>query len=259
MTRLSFCALQFAALCVALPLLLLGSACAPKELVRQPELEPYAGPVTVEVLKSSVGFRDTKTIKALTEVSLFRNGRPEGSFSGVFGYQAPDSLKTSLFGPFGITVMDFLITGDLIQVYLPTREILYEMRAPEISLSSLTEGASQYSMQEQDEFYLLYAYASERDSSPAAAYYFDKRYLLNRRIILYNDGGQAIMIDFDDFNGRSPEKTELSFGSGTRLTIALKEPEYDSDIPPAYFQEIERKDKNLLPLQNLLKRFEPIQ
>ncbi|MBI5075879.1 MAG: hypothetical protein HZB62_12035 [Nitrospirae bacterium] len=243
--------------CVIL-IMVLGSSCARKELVRQPALESYSGPVTAEVLKHSIGFRETRTIKALTDVRIFRNNEPAGSFSGVFGYQAPDSLKTSFFGPFGITVMEFLIAKEMLQVYVPPRNTLYEMRSPEISFSSLMNGKFYYTVQEQGDFYVLLAYDSaEKASVPSIKYLFDRTYLLNRRIIVYKEGEAAITIDFDGFNGKMPEKTKLSFSNGTEMEIALQEPEYDSDIPSGYFKEMEHTDKKVLPFQDLLKRFDP--
>lgn len=235
---------------------MLGSSCAKKELIRQPGVEPYSGPVTIEVLKKSVGFRETKTIKALTDVRIFKDGEPVGSFSGVFGYQSPDSFKTALFGPLGITVMEFLIAQDMLQVYLPPRDILYEMRSPEISFSSLMNGKFRYTMQEQGDDYVLFAYDSA-DVAPSMEYLFDRTYLLNRRIIVYKEGEKVVTVDFDSFNGRVPEKTRLSFSSGTEMEFTLQEPEYDTDIPSGYFKEIGHADKQVLPFQDLLKRFEP--
>lgn len=236
----------------------LGSSCAKKELVRQTELEPYSGPVTVDVLKNSIGFRDTKTIKALTDVMIFKNGEPSGSFSGVFGYQAPDSLKTALFGPFGITVIEILIARDMLQVYLPPKNILYEMRSSQISFSSLMNGNVHYTLQEQGDSYVLLAFDSaEINTAPLMKYLFDRIYLLNRQIIVYKEGEEVMRIDFEGFNGKIPEKTRLSFSTNTEVHISLQEPEYDTDIPSGYFKEIEHTDKKMLPFQHLLKRFYP--
>ena len=247
----------FVILAIAVLLPLTGCG-AKKELVRQPELEPYTDPVTVEVLKNSIGFRDIKTIKALTDVRIFKDGEPEGSFSGVLGYQAPDSLKTSFFGPFGITVMEFLISKDLLQVYLPPKNILYEVNSPDISFSSLTNGKFRYTMEVEGDFYVLLAFdSSEVAAAPAMKYIFDRIYLLNRRIIVYKEGEEAVKIDFDGFNGKVPEMTKLSFGNSTEMNIILQEPEYDTDIPSGYFKEIEHIDKEVLPFQDLLKRFDP--
>ena len=238
---------------------LLGSSCAKREVVRQPELEPYTGPVTVEVLKKSIGFRDIKTIKALTAAEIYKNGEPVGSFSGVFGYQAPDSLRTSFFGPFGLTVMEVLITRELLQVSLPSKNILYQMQSPGISFSSLANGRVRYEMQEEDDLYALYAYnGTDRTAGLVIKHLFDRTYLLNRRIIVYQDGREAVMIGFDRFNGKVPEKMKVSFNNGMDMEMELREAEYDTDIPEAYFNEIEQQDKKILPLQELLRRFEPL-
>ncbi len=241
-----------------LSVILFLSSCAQKEVVRQPGLEPYSGPVTVELLKNSIGFRDTKTIKALTDVRIFKKGESAGSFSGVFGYQAPDFLKTSLFGPFGITIMEFLIAKDMLQVYVPPKNTLYEMRSPEISFSSLMSKKFRFAIQEEGDSYILLAYDSAEPSAvPVMKYLFDRSYLLNRRIIVYREGSEIITIDFDGFNGKVPEQTKLSFGKDTEMHITLQEPEYDTEIPSVYFKEIEHTDKTVLPFQDLLKRFDP--
>lgn len=236
----------------------LVTSCAPKELVRQPGIEPYSGPVTVEVLRASIGFRDTKTIKALTDVRIFKNGEPAGSFSGVLGYQAPDFLKTSFFGPFGITIMEFLIARDLLQVYLPSKDMLYEMSSPGISFSSLTNEKFRFTMQEEGESYVLLAHDStELAAAPVMKYLFDRTYLLNRQIIVYKEGQKIITIYFDNFNGKVPEKTRISFTNAMDMELTFVEPEYDTDIPSGYFKEIEHTDKKVLPFQDLLKRFDP--
>lgn len=244
---------------IAIAVLLPLTGCGAKQaLVRQPGLEPNSGPVTVEVLKKSIGFRDIKTIKALTDVRIFKNNEPAESFSGVFGYQSPDSLKTSFFGPFGITIMEFLIAKDMLQVYLPSQNKLYEMRSPEISFSSLLNGKFRYTMQEEGDSYVVLAYVSAEDAAaPSMKYFFDRIYLLNRRIIVYKEREEVVTIDFDGFNGKLPEKTKLSFNNGTEIRITLQEPEYDTDIPPEYFNEIEHTDKQVLPFQDLLKRLAP--
>ena len=237
---------------------LLGSSCAKREVVRQPELEPYAGPVTVEALKSSIGFRDVKTIKALADAEIYKNGEPAGSFSGVFGYKAPDSLKTSFFGPFGLTVMEVLITRDLLQVSLPSKNVLYQMNSPEISFSALVNLSGRYEMQEEDDLYALYVYNNpDRSAGLVMKYLFDRTYLLNRRIIVYRDSTETVMIGFDRFNGKVPEKMKVSFNNGMDMEMELRESEYDTDIPDGYFAEIERLDKKILPLQELLRRFDP--
>lgn len=236
------------------------AGCAPKkEIVRQPEVEPYRGSVSVEVLRKSVGFGDVRTLKALAEVKVFRKGEPAGSFSGVFGYKAPDSLKTIFFGPLGLTVMEMLVSHELLQVCLPTKNTLYEMRSPEIAFSSLMDNKRfRLDMQEEGAFYALYAYDSADVSrGTVMKFLFDKVYLLNRQIILFREAGGRVMISFGNFNGRTPEQIGIAFSNGTDMDITLQEPEYDTEIPDEFFSEIEHGDRSLRPIQELLKRFAP--
>jgi hypothetical protein len=88
-------------------------------------------------------------------------------------------------------------------------------------------------------------------------YLFDRTYLLNRQIIVYREGEEQVRIGFDGFNGSVPEKTRFSFANGTDMDIRLREPEYDTEIPSEYFREIDHNDNQVLPLQDLLKRFDP--
>jgi hypothetical protein len=237
----------------------LAPGCAPRKgVVRQSEAEPYTGPVTVEVLKRSIGFGDVKTIKALADVKVFRNGEPAGSFNGVLGYKAPDALKTSFFGPFGLTVMEMLVLREILQVYIPPRNTLYEMLSPGLSLSSLHDERFRFMMQEEGDFHALYAYpAAGTTEGPVMKYLFDRTYLLNRKIIIYRSAEEAATITFGSFNGKVPEQARLSFGNGTDMEITLQESEYDTEIPDDYFREIEHGDNRVLPFQELLKRFAP--
>ena len=241
-------------------LLLLAAGCAPsKEAVRQPAVEPYTGPITIEILKQSIGFRDIKTIKALTDVRVFKKGEPAGSFSGVFGYRAPDSLKTAFFGPFGLTVMEMLVTPEVLQVFLPPKNIIYEMLSPGLTFSSVIHDSRfRYAMQEEGDFYALSAYnLADSGDGPAMKYLFDRTYLLNRRIIVYRSAEQAVTLSFENFNGIVPELARLSFSNGTAMEVTFREPEFDTEIPDGFFSKIEHADNNVLPFQELLKRFAP--
>jgi hypothetical protein len=88
-------------------------------------------------------------------------------------------------------------------------------------------------------------------------YLFDRTFLLNRKIIVYRSAEEAVTISFGNFNGKVPEQARLSFSNGTDMEITLQEPEYDTEIPGGYFSEIEHGDKQVLPFQELLKRFAP--
>lgn len=240
-------------------ILFFSSCAAKKEIVRRPGVPPHAGPVTVEVLKRSIGFREITTIRALTDVRVFRNGEPEASFSGVFAYQAPDTVKTVFFGPFGLTVMEMLASRDLVQVSVPPKNTLYEAVSPGISLSSLKDDSRlTYVMQEEGDFFALYAYqASDTAAGPLMKYLFDRTYLLNRKIVVYRPEGPDIEVSFEDFNGSVPDRTRIAFGNGTELVVTLEEPEFDAAIPAEFFAPTGHDDRTVLPLQDLLRRLAP--
>jgi hypothetical protein len=73
---------------------------------------------------------------------------------------------------------------------------------------------------------------------------------------LYKNGLEVIKTEFDDFNGRVPEKIKIMLSSGLVMDIALHESEFDSDIPDEYFKTIEHGDKQIKSFQELLKRLE---
>ena len=239
--------LVMAVLCLSL------FSCAPKESLRRAELAPYEGMVTVEALKQSVGFGNVRSIKALAYVTVYKQGKNEGSMNGVFGYRAPRKMRIDLFGPFGLTVTEVLIAGDLLQVSVPQKNILYEGNAPEVSLTGLIKGDFRYDIGEEGDMHVLCAHSSDgQNNDVAAKYYFDRTYLLNRAMSLYKDGSEVIKTEFDDFNGRVPEKIKIMLSSGLVMDIALHESEFDSDIPDEYFKTIEHGDKQIKPFQELL-------
>jgi hypothetical protein len=229
-------------------------SCAPKEVIRRAEPAPYEGMVTVEALQQSVGFGNVSSIKALAEVTVYKHGTNAGSMNGVVGYKAPRNMRIDLFGPFGLTVTELLISEDLLQVSFPQKNILYEWNAPEVSFTGLMKGSFRYEKAEEGDMHVLFAYLAEgHNSEVAAKYYFDRTYLLNRAISLYKDGSEVIKAEFDDFNGRVPERIKIMLSSGIAVNIALRESEFDSDIPDEYFKTIEHGDKQIKPFEEFLK------
>jgi len=233
-------------------------SCAKKEVVRRAEIAPYQGLVTTELLKQSVGFGKVKSVKALSTVSIFKKGEPEGTLNGVLGYKAPGKMRVSLFGPFGLTVTEMLISGELFQLSVPPKNILYEWNSPEVTFTGLINGRFRYEMAEEDDMFVLLAYKTDEGNSDIAAkYYFDRIYLLNRSMSFYKDGAEVVKAEFNDFNGRIPESTRLIFLNGLVMDIALEEAEFDSDIPDEYFRAIEHGDKQIRPFQDVFRRFAP--
>jgi hypothetical protein len=233
-------------------------SCAKKEALRLAAIEPYEGPVTIEILKKSIGFGNIRSVKAFVDVTISKQGKTEESLNGVLGYKAPGKMRINLFGPFGLTVTEILISGELLQLFVPPKNVLYEWSSPEVTLTGLMHGRFRYEMAEEGEMYVLLAYnTDEQNPDVTARYYFDRTYLLNRAICFYKDGSEVIRTEFYDFNGRVPERTRLSFSNSLLMDIALQEPEFDSDIPEAYFRTIEHGDKQIKSFQEAFKRFAP--
>ena len=230
-------------------------SCAPKEVLRRTEPAPYEGMITVEALKQSVGFGNVRSIKALAEVTVYKKGGNKGSMNGVFAYKAPRKMRIDLFGPFGLTVTELLISGDLLQVTVPQKNILYEGNAPEVSFTGLMKRGFRYEMGEEGDMHVLFAYLADgQNNDVAAKYYFDRTFLLNRAMSLYKNGSEVIKTEFDDFNGRVPERIKIMLSGGLVMDIALQESEFDSDIPDEYFKAIEHGDKKIKSFEELLKR-----
>ena len=233
-------------------------SCAKKEVLRRAELEPYTGPVTIDMLKQSVGFGNVRSIKALADLTLTKQGESEGSVNGVLGYKAPGKMRINLFGPFGLTMTEVLISGELFQFFVPPKNLLYEWNSPEVTFTGLMNGRFHYVMAEEGERYVLIAYhTDEQNPGIAALYYFDRTYLLNREMSFYKEGSEVIRAEFSDFNGRVPERMKLCFSNGLVMDIVLQEPEYDSDIPDEYFNAVEHGDKQIKSFPETFRLFVP--
>ncbi|MEC4675589.1 MAG: hypothetical protein VST72_01520 [Nitrospirota bacterium] len=238
-------------------LCLLVFSCVKRQVVRQAVLEPYTGPVTVETLRKSIVFRNVRTIKSSVDVKIFRDMKPAGDLSGIFVYKSPGHMRLSLFGPFGVTVLDFLLSKDLFQTYIPPKNIIYEWSSSDASFNALLDDRFSYSMAERGDDFVLYAYIPGNNSELIAEYSFDNTYLLNRSIIFYRRGREIARLYFDDFNGRNPGHIKLLFITGMSMEISLNQPEFDSDVPNSYFRPVDHANRTVLPLQDILSRFEP--
>ena len=233
-------------------------SCAKKEVLRPSEIGPYKGPVTVEVLKESVGFGKVKSIKALTGVTITKHGNPEGSLNGVLAYKAPGKMRIDLFGPFGLTVSEILLSPEVFQFYVPPKNTLYEWNSPGFTFSGLMNDGFSYEVEEEGDMYVLLAHkGGDGNSDIDARYYFDKTFLLNRSMNFYKDDSEILHAGFFDFSGRVPQRTKVVFSNGLEMDISLEEPEFDSDIPQDYFKPIDHGDKKIKSLQGAFKRFEP--
>jgi len=42
------------------------------------------------------------------------------------------------------------------------------------------------------------------------------------------------------------------------MEISMNDPEFDAEIPDEYFNQVDKGDKKVFPLQNILNRFDSI-
>jgi len=167
-------------------------------------------------------------------------------------------MRIDLFGPFGLTVTEILMTDSFLQLYLPSKNILYEWNSPEVAFTGLINDGFRYEMSDEGDAYILLAYKTdEQNPDVVARYFFDRTYLLNRSMRFYKDGSEVLRTEFDDFNGRIPQRTRVSISNGMIMDITLREPEFDSDIPDEYFRTIEPGDKQIKSFQEIFKHFAP--
>lgn len=241
---------------VLLCVCVLAYSCAGRETVRRISPEPFRGQITVETLKKAIIFENYHDISSRADVKVYKQGEPAGSFSGVFAYKMPENLRLSLFGPLGLTVMDFLVTGNVFQVFLPSKNIIYEWVPPEIFLDVPFDDRFRFEMHERQDMVVLYAYQKKpAHHDLIALYIFDRTYLLNRAVSLYEDDTEIMHIEFSDFNGKIPESIKIAFMTSARMELYLEDITLDSEISDAYFRPFDRKGRKILPFKDVLMHF----
>jgi hypothetical protein len=234
-------------LCLVCFLLL---SCAKKPAVRPPEpVEPYEGPVNVEVLKDFLVFSTMKAVQSEVDVKVLRGEKKMGKSRGVFLFEAPGSMRLRLFGPFGATVMDMVVASETMQVYIPRSNILYEGKSPTFGLPS---GAA-FSMEKAVEGYVLHAFRPKGDGLELVGrYYFDPVTLRNTGMTAFREGMRFMEADFGEFSGSAPMFIRMSFFNGFVMEMSLREPEFGEEARGDYFMPISHGGKRVLPLQSLL-------
>lgn len=235
----------FAVLCLML------FSCAGKQVLQPPEtVKPFEGPVTVNVLKERLFFQSIGTLSSEVSVRVFRGRKKMGTFQGVFAYMFPDSIKLRVFDPFGLTAMEMLTSGTMIQVFIPQDNLLYEGNIPSLRMPP----GSLYSIEETKAGYILYAFRPGGDTLELTGKHsFLRRTLLNTAVSVYRNGRRFISINFDDFSQTVPMSIRMSFFNGFVMEMTLKEPEINEEIPPEYFEPLGHQGRSVLPVQLLYR------
>lgn len=240
------------AACVAAVCFLLIS-CAKPQIVRDEEAEPFAGPVTLELLKQSVGFGDEAGIKSPVRVKVFNEGNVVGNFNGVLAYKKPSLMRVSLFGPFGLTLLDLIASRDVFQAFVPNENILYEWENPNIMFSIPPDGPFIYDMFETDDMILLEMFLREgNEPEHIAAFYFDRAYVLNRAMVFYKGSARIMHLSFGAFTGRIPSRISMFFPTGASIEIIMDDLRTGVDIPDDYFRPLDHRNKIIRPFEETL-------
>jgi hypothetical protein len=227
----------------------LSCAKRPGLLLHPGEVEPYDGPVTIEVLKDSHVFKKFRTLRSEVKVKAMRGRKRLGRYQGALVYERPGSVRLRVYGPMGATGVDAVHSGGVLQILLPQRNYLYEGAAPLPEPEKLL-----YSMEDDGKRYTLYAFKpGDGDARLHAAYTFDRRTLLNTGITLYREGEGFLRMQFAGFAGNVPHLAMLDLFNGYSMEIELLEPETDSDISPEFFEHFEHEGLKVLPLKRILK------
>jgi hypothetical protein len=252
-------------------LLLILSACARKEAVRQPQLFLPAEKVTIQELVNKIAFLEITTIKSEIKVKIIRNEEPIGSFSGILIYSHPDRLNIRVYGPIGLTFMEVLFVRGTLQVFIPPKDILYSGAVPFDSLlpdrSELMN--SKRIIEETEDLYILYILGNEDfenelekegeggfDLTLKAKYFFQKTDLLLDTIEIYRDKKKQVKIDIYRNEGSIP----VDIGIHVRNTVfrlEFKDIIINEQIKDDYFKPL--KASKTFPLSSFIRDFAPNQ
>ncbi|NOX21348.1 MAG: hypothetical protein GXO99_08890 [Nitrospirae bacterium] len=107
--------------------ILLGS-CAPSK--RPPAGYFYNKGVTVESLLDVIDTGEIANFMAVVKVSVYSDGIHRGTFSGRLFYKRNSGLRAILFGPFNTIIADILVADSTVEVFLPSRGVIYKMVLP---------------------------------------------------------------------------------------------------------------------------------
>lgn len=240
-------------------LFILGTlfACAPAKIV-QPPIPPEE--VTPDYLIGRITYDNVQTLNATAKINMERDDGFSTSMKGVINFRRPSDLATSLFGPFGVTIMKVLIADDIVEVLIPKENTLFASVAsiPSLLPDSASIRARDHDITENNDDYMLNIYATEDGNRVLKSrYYFSKKTLVTRKIEKYNSSSILMTILIEE-TGEDNLPTEFSVIVGnTRFDVSLNNIKINSKLPKAAFNHLEAD--RIMPLQELRKAFAPKQ
>jgi len=219
-------------------------------VVPPPPPAPYTGPVDADVLKAHRAFEGIKSIRAEVKAQVFKYGKKEGNFKGIFAYRSPNDVRMKLLSPMGITAMEMIINSGKMQLYVPHKDTLYVGPAPKLTMPS----DAVYGMATEEGVYVLYAFRPHSNvMEMVGKYSFQPDTLANTTVTIYRDGKSYLGVMLGQYAGRVPTSIRLSFFNGYVMELELQNPEIDVDLPEKDFQPIEpTNDMQVVPLQFLM-------
>lgn len=258
---------------IIVSLILFQVSCAKKPLLRAPApiLRGYPAPPTVEVLKRALLFNQIKSIKSEVTVEVSMDGAKHRSFEGVLFYTAPHLANIRFFSPLGLTALEVVFADNLLQVYIPHKNTIYEDNLSSLeNKTQLGDTNISYSMEEEEDSFILVAFRhSEGKTELTCKYTFSHNIPLNTGITLYSKGEKLVDILFDEWSQTTnPESVGTNTeGSATLVPISIKvflsryvikirliEPEINTGLRRDYFEPKEHLNKEIKPLKELLKK-----
>lgn len=246
-------------LCIASIFIL--SSCAKRETIRQPIPKDIQieGRVSSSTLLNRLIFRQVSSLKSEVNIEVLRNNEPVGSFGGILVYKSPGQIGARIFGPLGVTVGDMIFSGDLIQVYIPMKNIIFEGKShgPEHLKALISnEPASdiRFSIEETGDSYFLSAFKSrDGELEQTARMTFDNISLINNGIDIFSNRKSIARAKMSEYSGNPaiPYFISTDFEGGVAVNIRLVEPEINADVPDDFFVPRRHEGNDVRPLKDI--------
>jgi hypothetical protein len=238
-------------------LLFLLFSCAPREAVRPP-LPP--GGITPAFLIGKITYDQIKTLNATVRIRMYQDNEFFTYLTGVLNFERPDLFSSSLFGPFGVTVMKMLIADDSLEIYLPNKDTLFAggMKVPSLLPDRKTFKSLRSEVSEDDKDFILTFFREEgKNQILSVRYFFSKDTLAYHRIEKYNGSRVLFTIEVKETTGENiPSKFSLSAGR-SRFEVVMDNILINPEISRNAFAHIDAA--KIRPLQDLLRNFAPNQ
>ncbi|MGE5892801.1 MAG: DUF4292 domain-containing protein [bacterium] len=232
-------------------------SCAPRAVI-PPPLPPEG--ITSAYLIEKISYDRIDTLSAALKIRVYREEESFAYVTGALNYRRPNLLASSLFGPFGVTVMRMLITEDTVGIYLPDKDALYtgSLQIPSLLPDSQTlKGLRSDVIESNDDYILAFYSGGSGESVMAGRYFFNKKTLETHLIEKYNGNRVLFKIMIEETGPENVPSRFSILAGDKRFAVALENIRINAAIPEAAFSALE--SDRVLPLQELLRSLAPRQ